>query len=448
MPASQEVTASAEQELSETLSRVMDECKTQGATAAEAAIGAAQGMSVTVRMGEVDSIEHHRDKSLRVSLYLGKRKGNASTTDFSPTAIRETVKAAYDIASFTNEDDFAGLVEAELMATELPSLDLYHPWALDPQQAIGIATECEDRARAVDSRIHNSDGATLHSQSGHTAYANSHGFCGAWSGTRHSLVCAMLARDASGMQRDYWYTSARNAADLQAAAEVGSIAAQRTLSRLGARQVATCETPVIFEANIACGLFSHFGSAISGGSLYRKSSFLLDSLDTQIFADHVSIHEQPHLPGAMGSSPFDGDGVATRANRFVEQGFLRSYSLGGYSARKLGMQTTGNASGMHNLTVSTSQLDLAGLLREMGTGLLVTDLMGFGVNAVTGDYSRGASGFWIEGGEIAFPVEEITIASNLKDMFRQIIAIGNDIETRGNIRSGSVLIDKMTLAGA
>jgi PmbA protein len=258
----------------------------------------------------------------------------------------------------------------------------------------------------------------------------------------------MLAKDASGMQRDYWYTSSRNAADLQAAAEVGSIAAQRTLRRLGARQVATCETPVIFEANVACGLFSHFASAISGGSLYRKSSFLLDSLNTQVFADHISIHEQPHLPGAMGSSPFDGDGVATRANRFVEQGFLRSYSLGGYSARKLGLQTTGNASGMHNLTFSTSQLDLAGLLREMGTGLLVTDLMGFGVNAVTGDYSRGASGFWIEDGEIAFPVEEITIASNLKDMYRQIVAIGNDIETRGNIRSGSVLIDKMTLAGA
>ncbi len=429
------------------ITELLDEGKAQGASAAEATIGTGAGLAVTVRLGEVETIEHHRDKTLSVTVYMGKHKGSASTSDLSLDAIAETVRHACTIARYTEEDAYAGLVESELMAKTIPDLELYHPWDLAPDEAIALAKTCEATARGQDARIKNSEGATVNTHRGQYAYGNTSGFIGAWSWTRHSIDCTVIAEDASGMERDSWYTVARDPEALQSAEAVGRRAAERAVDRLGARRLPTRQVPVVFEADVAKSLFAHCTSAITGSNLYRKSSFLLDHLGKQVFARHVHIHEQPHLKKALGSAPFDNDGVATRARDIIKGGILQGYVLSGYSARKLGMQTTGNAGGVRNLTVDPGEYDLAGLLRAMDTGLLVTDLMGFGVNLVTGDYSRGASGFWVERGSIAYPVEEITIAGNLREMFQNLVQVGNDVDTRGNIRTGSVLIEHMTLAG-
>ena len=432
---------------SHVIAQALDMAQAQGASAAEATVTLAAGLSVTVRMDAIEILEHHRDKDLGVTVYLGHRKGSASTSDFGPAAIQETVTAAFGIARYTSEDECAGLVEAEFMARAIPDLDLYHPWGLTPEQAIVMARECEGTARAKDPRIRNSEGAAVSDHAGVYAYGNSHGFRGAWAGSRSSISCTVIAMEGGNMQRDHWYTLARNPDHLQLPSQVGEMAAERALRRLGARQLSTRSTAVLFEANVASSLFAHFVSAISGGNLYRKTSFLVDHLGKQVFSDRVTLEEQPHIPQAIGSAPFDNDGIATLPRTLVEKGLLQGYVLSGYSARKLGMRPTGNAGGVHNLIVQPGSADLEGLLAHMDTGLLVTGLMGFGVNLVTGDYSRGASGFWIEHGQIQFPVEEITIAGNLREMFLGIAAIGRDVDERSNIRTGSVLIEQMTVAG-
>jgi len=426
---------------------ILDEAKRQGASAAEAGVNAENGLSVTVRLGEVETVEHNRDKGLGVTVYFGQRKGSASTSDFSRAAIRETVAAACAIATYTAADPCAGLADAERMATDIPDLDLYHPWALPAERAIELAAECEAAARAVDKRITNSEGATVSSHSGNRVYGNSHGFLGAYPSSRHSVSCAVIADDGHGMQRDYWYTVARDSGDMEAARNVGQRAGERTVKRLGGQRLSTRQAPVLFVAEIAGSLFGNFVRAVRGESLYRKSSFLLDQLGQAVFPEFIHIHEQPHLKKALGSAPFDSEGVATRARDLITAGVLQGYVLDSYAARKLGMETTGNAGGVHNLTIDPGHHDFAGLLKEMGSGLLVTEMMGMGVNIVTGDYSRGAAGFWVENGSIQYPVEEITIAGNLRDMFKGIVAVGNDVETRGNTRTGSVLIDRMTIAG-
>jgi len=426
---------------------ILDEAKRQGASAAEAGVNAESGLSVTVRLGEVETVEHNRDKGLGVTVYFGQRKGSASTSDFSREAIRETVAAASAVAKYTAEDPCAGLAEAALMAKDIPDLDLYHAWELSAEHAIGLAQECEAAARETDKRITNSEGATVSSHAGYRVYGNSHGFLGAYPSSRHSVSCAVIADDGHGMQRDYWYTVARDSGDLESAHSVGRRAGERTVRRLNGRRLPTQQAPVLFVAEVAGGLFGSFIRAIRGESLYRKSSFLLDQLGEAVFPSFMRIHEQPHLRKALGSSPFDGEGVATRARDLITDGVLQGYVLDSYSARKLGMETTGNAGGVHNLTIDPGPLDFAGLLKEMDKGLLVTEMMGMGVNIVTGDYSRGAAGFWVENGEIQYPVEEITIAGNLRDMFKGIAAVGSDVDTRGNTRTGSVLIERMTIAG-
>lgn len=436
-----------EPRLTELVSRILDEAKRQGATAAEANADIGQGLSVNVRLGEVETVEHNRDKGLAVTVYFGDKSGSASTSDFSDEAVRDTVRAACTIAKYTAADPFAGLADPARLARDIPDLDLYHPWALTLDAAIERAQECEARARAVDARITNSEGASVSSHSGASVYGNSHGFIGAAASTRHSVSCAVVAQDDTGMQRDYWYASARAAGDLPAVASVGEQAALRAVRRLGARKIKTCQMPVIFEAPVATSLLSHFVGAIRGANLYRRTSFLLDQLGQPIFSAHVEIGEDPHLKRGPGSAAFDNDGVATQARALVRGGVLQGYVLDTYSARKLKMETTGNAGGVHNLHIAPGTADLAALLRQMGKGLLVTEVIGFGVNNVTGDYSRGAAGFWIEHGEIQFPVEEITIAGNLKDMYRHLAAVGNDADTRGNIRTGSILIERMTVAG-
>lgn len=426
---------------------ILAEARAQGASAAEAGVSLETGLSVTARLGEVETIEYNRDKGLGVTVYFGGRKGSSSTSDFTPEAVREAVRAACGIAKYTAEDEYAGLAEAALMARDVPDLDLCHPWDISAEQAIELAIECEAAARGMDVRITNSEGGSVSSHQGYRVYGNSHGFIGAYPSTRHSLSCAVIGGEGEGMQRDYWFTVARDSAELEAAAEVGRRAAQRTLRRLDARRLPTCQVPVIFAAEIATSLLSHFTSAIRGGALYRKASFLLDHLGKQIFPAHIHIHEQPHLKRALGSTPFDNEGVATQARDIVRDGILQGYILDSYAARKLGMQTTGNAGGVHNLVIDPGALDLDGLLRRMDKGLLVTELMGMGVNAVTGDYSRGAAGFWVENGEIQYPVEEITIAGNLRDMFMRIVEVGNDVEVRGGTRTGSILIEEMMIAG-
>ena len=375
------------------------------------------------------------------------RSGSASTSDLGLAALRDTVRAAASIARYTAADEFSGLPDRAALATNIPDLDLYHPWNPSVESAITLAQTCESAARDADPRIQNSEGASLSSHEGLEVYGNSLGFLGAVSATRHSLSCAVIGQDDSGMQRDYWYTTARSKADLEVADAVGRQAAQRTLRRLGARKLKTCQTPVIYEAPVAASLLSHFIGAVRGSSLYRQASFLLDHLGKPVFAPLVRIYEQPHLPRGLGSAPFDNEGVATRDRDLVRDGILQGYVLDCYSARKLGMQTTGNAGGVHNLSIESGPRDLPALLKTMHTGLLITELIGFGVNNVTGDYSRGAAGFWVEQGEIQYPVEEITVAGNLKDMFRHIREIGNDVDRRGSTRTGSILIENMTVAG-
>ncbi|WP_221047692.1 metalloprotease PmbA [Methylogaea oryzae] len=426
---------------------LLREAKAQGASGAEAAISVDRGLSVSARLGEVETIEHHCDQGLGLTVYIGQRKGSASSTDLSPQSIRDTVAAACRIARYAAEDEYAGLPEPETLATAFPELDLYHPWDLDAGAAVALAIECEDAGRQLSPEISNSDGASLSTHQGFRVLGNSLGFLHGYATSRHSLSCALVGQRGDDMQRDYWYTSARAAGDLEPAAAVGRKAAERTLRRLEGRSLTTRQCPVLFSAEVASGLLGHFIGAIRGGNLYRKSSFLLDCLGKPVFPPFVQLQEQPHLPRAVGSAPYDSEGVATRSKYLVKDGVLCSYVLSTYSARKLGMKTTGNAGGVHNLVIEPGRLDLPGLLAAMGTGLLVTELMGQGVNLVTGDYSRGAAGFWVENGEIQYPVEEITIAGNLREMLAGIVAVGNDVDGRGNTRTGSVLVANMTVAG-
>ena len=426
----------------------IDIARKSGASASEVAVSRTAGLDVNVRLGEVETIEHTRDNSLGVTVYFGDSKGSASSTDFRAPAVRETVEAACRIARHTAQDEFAGLADAERMAVDPPDLDLFHPWTITTDDAITLALETETAARDHDARITNSDGASVSRHDGDFVYGNSHGFLEGYSSSRNSVSCVVIAEDSSGMQRGYWYSTARDPACLEPASQIGLTAARRTLGRLGARKLDTRTAPVLYEADIARGVIGHLVSAVRGPNLYRKASFLLDRLGERVMADHVRIHEQPHIRGALASAAFDGEGVATSPRDLVTGGVLQGYVLDSYSARKLGVETTGNAGGVHNLTVDGGPKSFEALLSEMDTGLLVTELMGMGINIVTGDYSRGAAGFWVEGGEIAYPVEEITIAGNLADMFMGIREVGSDVDTRGAIRTGSLLIDRMTIAGS
>jgi PmbA protein len=426
----------------------LEAAKKIGATACEVEISVSIGQSVTVRLDEVETIEYNRDKGMSVTAYLGQQRGSASTSDLSRAAIERTVAAALAIAKYTAADDCAGLADPERLARPpFADLQLNSPWNISVDESIELARRMEAAAFAVDKRIDNSEGASVSAYEGDFIYANSNGFCGGYPTTRSSLSAAVIASADGMMQRDYWYTVARSEAGLDSPEAVGRLAGERTVARLGAKRVATCEVPVLFDPVMASGLIGHFVGAVSGSSLYRKSSFLLDSIDKPVFAPHINIREDPHLPGALGSSAFDAEGVTTVPRDVVKEGVVKGYFLGSYSARKLGMQSTGNAGGNHNLVVQPGQLDFAGLMKKMGRGLVVTELMGQGVNNVTGDYSRGAVGFWVEKGEIAWPVEEITIAGNLKDMYRDIVAVGNDVLALGSRRTGSILIGKMSVAG-
>ena len=427
---------------------ILSYAKEGGATACETEVSDGFGQNVTVRRDEVETIEYNRDKGLSVTVYIGQKRGNASTSDFSPQAVRDTVSAALSIARYTAADDCAGLADTDLLASEFPDLELYFPWDLPVEQAIQIAQTCEAAAFAVDKRITNSEGGSVSLSESQFVYANSLGFMGGYPTSRHSISCAVIAGRDDSMQRDYWYSVARNAADLDQADSVGKKAGARSVARLGAKKIATCEVPVLFEAPIASSLIGHFVGAISGGSLYRKSSFLMDSVGKQVFAPDIQIQEKPHLKKGLASGAFDNEGVTTVDRKVVENGIVQGYFLGSYSARKLGLKTTGNAGGNHNLIIDNgAPMAFSELLKKMGKGLLVTELLGQGVNAVTGDYSRGAAGYWVEGGEIQHAVEEITIAGNLKDMLPGICAMGNDTLVQGSKQCGSLLIDRMTVAG-
>ena len=419
-----------------------------GASAAEAEVSEGVGHSVNVRMGEVETIEYHRDKGLSVTVYFGKQKGHAGSSDLSLKALRDTVEKACSIAKHTAIDEFSGLADAALLAQgPFPDLDLYHSWGISVEESIELGKRAEAAAFAVDKRIDNSDGASASTQDSHFCYGNSTGFLGGYPSSRHGVSCSVIASDGEIMQRDDWYTTARDFNDLDPIERVGQIAGERAIKRLNGRKLKTLDCPVLFEGPIAQGLIGHFVGAVSGGSLYRKSSFLLDSLGQQLFPKFLQIREVPDLKKGFSSSPFDAEGVAPKAREVIKDGVLQGYFLGSYSARKLGMQSTGNAGGNHNLIVPDTGQDFAALVKQMGRGLLVTELLGHGINMVTGDYSRGASGYWVEGGEIQYPVEEITIAGNLKDMFKGIVAVGNDVIVRSSKLCGSILIEKMTVAG-
>ena len=426
---------------------VLKHARDKGATACEVDVSEGFGQSVGVRCDDVETIEFNRDKGVGITVYAGQRKGYASTSDFSLQALRETVEAALNIARFTAEDDCAGLADASLMAKDCPDLDLYHPWALTVEEAIDTARRCEQAAFAASPRVSNSEGASVSTQQAQFVSANSLGFMGGYPTSRHYISCSVIAGEQDAMQRDDWYTTHRDARLLDDPQQVGRIAAERAVARLGGRKVKTGEFPVIFEATLAGGLLGGLVHAVSGGALYRKSSFLLDHLGKRVMPEFVQISERPHIKCGLGSSSFDGDGVATRDREIVTNGILQGYFLSTYTARKLGMQTTGNAGGSHNLIIQPGEHDLAGLMALMGRGLLVTELLGQGVNYVTGDYSRGAAGYWIENGQIAYPVEEITIAGNLKTMLAGVVAVGRDVLVRGTKQTGSILVDRMTIAG-
>ena len=430
------------------VANVLEEAKNQGASAAEVGLSIERGLSVTCRLGAVETIEHHRDQGLGITVFFGQQKGSASLTDLTDDSIKDGVKAACSIARFSGEDRFSGLPDSDRLATQFPDLDVCHPWELSADQAITLALDCETVARELDPLITNSEGATVNSHQGISVLGNSLGFLNGYESTRHSLSCSVIGQQGDDMQRDYWYSVARNANDLESSRRVGAMAAERVVRRLGAQSLSSRQCPVLYAPEVAASLLGHFIGAISGGSLYRKSSFLLDALETRVFPEFIRIHEQPFLPKALGSSAYDGEGVAANAHDIVTDGLLASYVLGSYSARKLGMESTGNAGGVHNLTIEPGDQDQQGLLATMDTGLLVTELIGQGVNQVTGDYSRGAAGFWIEGGVIQYPVEEITIAGNLKDMYQNIVAVGNDVDLRRNTRTGSILVAQMTVAGS
>lgn len=427
--------------------QVLDLARAGGATASDVEVSEGFGQTVGVRKGEVETIEFNKDKGVGVTVYLGQRRGQASTSDFSADALKRTVDKALAIARYTAEDDCAGLPDPDRLARTQADPQLYFPWAIGVDEAMELARACEAAALAVDARITNSEGASTSTQQSQFIHANSLGFMGGYPTSRHSVSCAVIAEEQGAMQRDYWYTTARAGADLDPVEAVGRRAGERTVRRLNARKLDTRQCPVLFEAPIATGLIASYVSAVSGGHLYRKSSFLLDSLGSQVFPAFMQIQERPFLAKGLASSPFDSEGVATEDRDVVKDGIVQGYFLSTYSGRKLKMPTTGNAGGNHNLIVPSTGEDFEGLLRKMDTGLLVTEMLGHGTNMVTGDYSRGAAGFWVENGAIAYPVEEITIAGNLKDMFRGIVAMGTDIEVRGSRQVGSILIDSMTVAG-
>ncbi len=434
--------------LREIASDVLKFAREQGASACETDISEGFGESVSIRKGEVDTIEYNRDKGVGVTVYLGQRRGHASTSDFSSAALKATVEAAVSIARFTAPDPYAGLAEEALLAKTFADLDLHHPWRAGVEHSIEIAKECEAAAFETGPQSSTSEGASVSSQEAHFISANSLGFIGGYATSRHGISCSVIAGSGDAMQREYWYDTRRDAADLWRAADIGRKAGERAIARLGARQIETCDAPVLFEAPVATSLLGSFVGAVSGGALYRKSSFLMDSLGQQVFAPHIRIVERPHVKKMFGSAPFDDDGVTTRDRDIVIDGILQGYFLSAYSARKLGMQTTGNAGGSHLLQVESGGQDFAGLIRQMDRGLIVTELLGQGINPITGDYSRGAAGFWVERGEIQHAVEEITIAGNLRDMFRDIVAVGNDTLPRSARQCGSILIGRMTVAGS
>ena len=426
----------------------LTEAKTRGASQAEAAVSQDMGLSVSVRLGEVETLEHQRDRSMGITVYFGQRKGSASTADFSSNAVLATVAKACSIARFTAEDSFAGLADAALMAQAPVDLDLSHPWDVSAEQGIEIAKACEAAALGFDPRINNSEGASLGTHRGLHLYGNSHGFLGGYPTTSHTLSCVVLAGTGDEMQRDYWYSTSRDWHELESAEAIGRESARRTIARLSPRKLSTRRAPVLFVPEIARSLIGHFTAAIRGSSQYRQSSFLLNAAGTQVFPDGFSIAERPHIPKAAGSAAFDQEGVATRDRELVAGGILTGYILSSYSARKLGLQSTGNAGGPHNLIVApTVRGGQAQLMSQLHTGLIVTELMGQGINIVTGDYSRGAAGFWVEGGVIQYPVAEVTIAGNLATMLRGIVAVGDDVDVRGGVRIGSVLLEEMTIAG-
>ncbi len=451
---SQQVDASRISELKQVVTDALAGARASGASHAEADASVQRGLTVNVRLGEVDTIEYHRDRGLSLTVYFGKAKGSASTADLRPEAVREIVSKAAAIARHTAADECSGLADPEALAREIPELDLYHPWELEPEQAVTLARDCEAAGLGSDARLTNSEGATVNTHTAVRVYGNSLGFLQGLPSTSHSVSCALVAQQGEDMQRDYWYSVARRAQGLEDVAVIGRHAARRALRRLGARRLGTQRAPVLFAPEIARGLLGHFVAAIRGASQYRRSSFLLEAAGTQVFPSFLNISERPHLLRGLASSPFDAEGVATRDRELVQAGVLQGYVLSSYSARKLGLKTTGNAGGIHNLLVSAQasggephQIGFEQLLQRMGSGLLVTELMGPGVNAVTGDYSRGASGFWIEQGAIAYPVHELTIAGNLREMLRDIVAIGSDVDTQGAIHTGSVLLEAMTIAG-
>jgi len=429
--------------------QALETAKKSGASQAEADASLSKGLSVTVRLGEVETVEYQRDRGLGVTVYFGTRKGSASTADLGEDSVRETVAKACAIARYTALDDCAGLADPELLARDFPDLQLDFPWDITPDAAVVLARECEAAGLAVDTRLGNSEGASVGSQRGVRVYGNSHDFLAGDCASSHSLSCVLLAQAGEDMQRDYWYSSARDPEDLEDAASIGRHAAARAIARLGARRLPTGKASVLFAPEVARGFIGHFIGAIRGGAQYRKASFLLGAAGQQVFPSWVQMHERPRLSKAFASANWDGEGVRTQDRELVHDGVVDGYLLGSYSARKLGLRSTGNAGGLHNLLVdpSAGAPDLAALLRQMGKGLLVTELMGQGVNGVTGDYSRGATGFWVEGGELAYPVHEITIAGNLKELYRNVVAIGGDIDLRGGIRMGSLLVDGFTIAG-
>ncbi|NDU86203.1 MAG: metalloprotease PmbA [Ferrovum sp.] len=419
-----------------------------GATAAEVEISEGAGLGVTVRLDEIETIEYNRDKDLGITVYFGQHRGHASTSDFSAVALRSTVEKAVAIARHTAADPFAGLADPQLLAhAPWPDLGLFHPWDLSVEQGVDWARRCEAAAMGLDRRVTNSEGATVNTQNSHFCYGNSLGFLGGFAASSHGLSCAVIAGKEQNMQRDYWYSTARDAQRLEEPERVGRLAAERTLRRLKARRMTTRQAPVLFEAPLASGLIGHFVGAVSGGSLYRRTSFLQDCLGQEVFSPQVTLREEPHQIGGLASTPFDDEGVATKPRVVVESGVVQGYFLGSYSARKLGLVSTGNAGGNHNLVMSSFGGNFDDLLKEMDTGLLVTELLGHGVNGVTGDYSRGAAGFWVEQGKIQYPVHEITIAGNLKEMYRNIRAVGDDAVVRGSKVSGSILVGEMTVAG-
>lgn len=438
----------AQKTLLETAGEIVKLARQMGADHAEAGASFEEGLSVTARLGELESVERQRDRGLAVTVYQAHCKGSASTADFTSNSVEDTVRKALSIASFTAPDVYAGLADPERMAFDYPDLDLHHSWALDVAAAEALALEAEDAARALDARIKNSEGATVSTGQSVQAYVNSHGFAGAYAASGHSISCSVVAEENGALERDYWFTFARDHDDLDAPAEIGKEAARRAVRRLGARQIATTRMPVLYPAHLARGLFGHFVAAVRGTSQYRKATFLLDACGQQVFSDIVNLNEEPLQPGAVGSAPYDNEGVATQPRQLIADGVLQGYVLSSYSARRLGLETTGNAGGVHNLIVTPTVDSLQELLEAHPRMFLVNELLGQGVNTVTGDYSRGAAGFLVENGEISHPVHEVTIAGNLTDMFKRIAAIGPDIDTRGSICSGSVLVDELTIAGA